>query len=380
MADEIKTTGYRGRWAFVDLTNRTVRIEPADPPTAAITSAAAASRPGSSPIIWRRRARSRTRLRPANRIILGSAAPNDTAVPTAGRGSCSFVGTMTRSPGTRPLDPRPQAPSRPRHPLERGRTVPQHAQAGRDRPDRHRRPGGPSRPPRGRPTAPAASSTPRTSSSRPSRAGAFPGRLGITDYLTAGLKGSSTVCRGPGRLEQGRFRLPDRRSPPQLRPRRRGRRVRIEEPRRHHRARPRSRRLRRSRGVPDAGRELDALIKATSAIPRGRRRSGRRRARPGGSTGPSTATTWGAQRRLSALAQLRRGRLRRRRLREGQDRRLPGDLREAQRLQPVPARHVHARAPRSRTGPTPARACGRSSRRSPCGSTAASSTATPSST
>jgi aldehyde:ferredoxin oxidoreductase len=37
-------------------------------------------------------------LNAENRIIIGSAAPNDTPIPTAGRGSCTFIGTMARSP------------------------------------------------------------------------------------------------------------------------------------------------------------------------------------------------------------------------------------------------------------------------------------------
>jgi aldehyde:ferredoxin oxidoreductase len=37
-------------------------------------------------------------LSPEKRIIIDNAVANDTPIPTAGRGSCTFVGTMTRSP------------------------------------------------------------------------------------------------------------------------------------------------------------------------------------------------------------------------------------------------------------------------------------------
>ena len=114
----------------------------------------------------------------------------------------------------------------------------------------------------------------------------------ITDTLTAAAQGIVHPDRRPGRLEPGRFRLPHRRPPPQLRPRRRGRRLRLEEPRRHHRARQRSRQLRRPGGVPAprAGSSTARSRRASTTRP-GRPRSARRRARPGGSTAPSTAAT-----------------------------------------------------------------------------------------
>lgn len=105
MTDELKTTGYRGLWAFIDLTNRTVRIEPADPSYAreyvggrGLQARLMADRlektgPLADP------------LAPENRVVIGSAALNDTAVATAGRGSCSFVGTMARSPEPAPWIP-----------------------------------------------------------------------------------------------------------------------------------------------------------------------------------------------------------------------------------------------------------------------------------
>jgi aldehyde:ferredoxin oxidoreductase len=98
MRDRKTALGYRGRWAWADLTNRTVRIEPADPryqrdyvggrglQARLIADHAEKTGPLTDP------------LSPRNRIVVGSAALNDTAVPTAGRGSCSFIGTMARSP------------------------------------------------------------------------------------------------------------------------------------------------------------------------------------------------------------------------------------------------------------------------------------------
>jgi aldehyde:ferredoxin oxidoreductase len=98
MSESKTTTGFRGRWAWVDLTRRTVRVEPADP-------AYMRDYVGGRGLQARLLADHLDKdgpledpLGPRNRIVIGSAALNDTAVPTAGRGSCSFVGTMARSP------------------------------------------------------------------------------------------------------------------------------------------------------------------------------------------------------------------------------------------------------------------------------------------
>jgi aldehyde:ferredoxin oxidoreductase len=97
--------GYRGRWAWVDLTSRTVRIEPADPE---IYRRYIGGRGVQAFLLQqhlKRLGSLRDPLAPENRIVIGSAAANDTPIPTAGRGSCSFIGTMTRSP-----DPAPWVP------------------------------------------------------------------------------------------------------------------------------------------------------------------------------------------------------------------------------------------------------------------------------
>ena len=91
-------TGYKGRWAWVDLTNRTIRVDPADTgycrdyvggrglQARLLADHSEKTGPLKNP------------LAPQNRIVVGAAALNDTAVATAGRGSCSFIGTMARSP------------------------------------------------------------------------------------------------------------------------------------------------------------------------------------------------------------------------------------------------------------------------------------------
>ncbi|MBM3311534.1 MAG: hypothetical protein FJY80_08510, partial [Candidatus Aminicenantes bacterium] len=90
--------GYTGRIAFVDLTNRTVRIEEADPRLyrdyvggRGVQARLIADHLKNPGVL-------KDPLGPENRVILGTAAPNDTFIPTAGRGSCSFVSPMTRSP------------------------------------------------------------------------------------------------------------------------------------------------------------------------------------------------------------------------------------------------------------------------------------------
>ncbi|MGB7296437.1 MAG: aldehyde ferredoxin oxidoreductase C-terminal domain-containing protein [Candidatus Aminicenantales bacterium] len=91
-------SGYMGRWAFVDLTGRTVRIEPADP---AVCRDYVGGRGVQARLIYDRLhsvGPLRDPLSLENRIVIGAAAPNDTFIPTAGRGSCSFVSPMTRSP------------------------------------------------------------------------------------------------------------------------------------------------------------------------------------------------------------------------------------------------------------------------------------------
>ncbi|MCJ7613061.1 MAG: hypothetical protein MUP19_12460 [Candidatus Aminicenantes bacterium] len=97
--------GYKGRWAWVDLTARRVRLDSPDPQ---VYERYVGGRGVQAYILYehlKRLGPIRDPLGPDNRVVIGSAAPNDTPVPTAGRGSCSFIGTMTRSPNDAPWIP-----------------------------------------------------------------------------------------------------------------------------------------------------------------------------------------------------------------------------------------------------------------------------------
>ncbi|MFB3852817.1 MAG: aldehyde ferredoxin oxidoreductase C-terminal domain-containing protein [Vicinamibacterales bacterium] len=101
--------GYQGRWAWVDLTNRTVRVEPADE---RMCRAHIGGRGLQAQLILAHLAgkHSLDPLGEDNRIVIGTGPLNDTAVATAGRASCSFISPLTRSvepapwlPGHEPL-------------------------------------------------------------------------------------------------------------------------------------------------------------------------------------------------------------------------------------------------------------------------------------
>ncbi len=97
--------GYQGRCAWVDLTARTVRIEPAD---ATIYREYVGGRGVQARLIFEHIARDgpvTDPLGPSNRIIVGTGPINDTIIPTAGRGSCSFISPLTRSPDPAPWIP-----------------------------------------------------------------------------------------------------------------------------------------------------------------------------------------------------------------------------------------------------------------------------------
>ena len=90
--------GYQGRWAWVDLTGRTVRIEAAD---AQICGDYIGGRGVQARLLYEHliaHGPLRDPLAPANRIVIGTGPLNDTEMPTAGRGSCSFISPLTRSP------------------------------------------------------------------------------------------------------------------------------------------------------------------------------------------------------------------------------------------------------------------------------------------
>jgi len=98
MPDAKKAAGFRGRWAWIDLTNRTARVEPADPGYCQDYVGGRGVQARLLADHLEKTGPLKNPLGPRNRIIIGNAALNDTVVPTAGRGSCSFVGTMARSP------------------------------------------------------------------------------------------------------------------------------------------------------------------------------------------------------------------------------------------------------------------------------------------
>lgn len=98
MPEAKRMTGYGGRWAWVDLTDRTVRVEPADPGYCRDYVGGRGLQARLLADHLEKTGPLKDPLSPQNRVIIGNAALNDTAVPTAGRGSCSFVGTMARSP------------------------------------------------------------------------------------------------------------------------------------------------------------------------------------------------------------------------------------------------------------------------------------------
>ncbi len=97
--------GYQGRWAWVDLTERRVRIEPADP---SICERYLGGRGVQARLIADRIAARGPVIDPLssdNPLIVGTGPLNDTPVATAGRGSCSFISPLTRSPEPAPWIP-----------------------------------------------------------------------------------------------------------------------------------------------------------------------------------------------------------------------------------------------------------------------------------
>jgi len=97
--------GYQGKWARIDLNNRKVNVEPADP---AFYRDYVGGRGVQARLLYEHLIKTgplKNPLGPENRIVIGTGAPNDTFIPTAGRGSCSFVSPMTRSPEPAPWIP-----------------------------------------------------------------------------------------------------------------------------------------------------------------------------------------------------------------------------------------------------------------------------------
>ncbi len=89
--------GYTGKWAWIDLSENKITTSLPDPE---VYRKYIGGRGVQAYLLFLKLKNNgpvRDPLGPENRIILGTSAPNDTFIPTAGRGSCSFISPMTRS-------------------------------------------------------------------------------------------------------------------------------------------------------------------------------------------------------------------------------------------------------------------------------------------
>lgn len=90
--------GYAGKWVYVDLGQRMVRVEEVEPE---ICRLYLGGRGLQAFLIYGKLKKTgglKDPLSPDNPIIIGTSSLNDTSIPTAGRGSCSFLSPFTRSP------------------------------------------------------------------------------------------------------------------------------------------------------------------------------------------------------------------------------------------------------------------------------------------
>ncbi len=90
--------GYTGKWAFIDLNTGRVNLEEADPE---VYRRFIGGRGVQAYLIYghlKKIGWSKNPLAPESRVIIGNSSLNDTPVPTAGRGSCSFISPLTYSP------------------------------------------------------------------------------------------------------------------------------------------------------------------------------------------------------------------------------------------------------------------------------------------
>lgn len=98
MAEGKKYYGYTGKWAFIDLSSGRVEIREAP---AHLYRLYLGGRGVQAYLIYehlKERGWLKDPLSPANRLVIGNSSLNDTAIPTAGRGSCSFISPFTYSP------------------------------------------------------------------------------------------------------------------------------------------------------------------------------------------------------------------------------------------------------------------------------------------
>lgn len=89
--------GYTGKWAWIDLSEKKITISRADPEIYRKYIGGRGVQAYLLLLKLKNNGPIRNPFGPENRIILGTAIPNDTFIPTAGRGSCSFISPMTRS-------------------------------------------------------------------------------------------------------------------------------------------------------------------------------------------------------------------------------------------------------------------------------------------
>ncbi|MCX7974950.1 MAG: hypothetical protein N3B16_10715 [Candidatus Aminicenantes bacterium] len=90
--------GYMGRWAFIDLNTGQVTWQEADPEVCRLFIG---GRGLQAFLIYQHLQKTgwlKNPLSPENRLVIGNSSLNDTSLPTAGRGSCSFISPLTFSP------------------------------------------------------------------------------------------------------------------------------------------------------------------------------------------------------------------------------------------------------------------------------------------
>jgi aldehyde:ferredoxin oxidoreductase len=98
MSNKSSFLGYTGRWVFVDLSSGKVELKKADPE---VYRKYLGGRGVQACLIFehlRKTGWLKDPLAPSNRLIIGNSSLNDTTIPTASRGSCSFMSPMTYSP------------------------------------------------------------------------------------------------------------------------------------------------------------------------------------------------------------------------------------------------------------------------------------------
>ncbi|MGB9764057.1 MAG: aldehyde ferredoxin oxidoreductase C-terminal domain-containing protein [Candidatus Saccharicenans sp.] len=100
--------GYAGRWVRIDLSTGQIETMEADPEIYRLYLGGRGVQAYLIHQHLKKLGGLKEPLSPLNRIIIGNSSLNDTTIPTAGRGSCSFISPFTYSPRKRPwLENRP---------------------------------------------------------------------------------------------------------------------------------------------------------------------------------------------------------------------------------------------------------------------------------